>query len=320
MQAYRLVVALGFLVGVGLSGCDSVNDPASTQQVTSEGAASSAVTGGANYDFKALDVPAEWGAFTSAYGFNNAGVITGNYGSVDGTIHGFLFHQGAFTDDTIAGAAGFFLGALGDINEAGVAVDYYTDADGGGHATLREPDGTHTILPDALPGALDTDATGINDFETIVGTVIDAAGATHGYIRRLDEYETYDYPGALRTRLGGVNNQGEIAGFYTDTARHAHGFILKGIVTEPIEFPGAVSTRATALNNRGMVVGFYNNADGVFHAFLYQKGEFSTIDFPGSSDSGAFGINDAGTIVGTYDGFSRGFVATKSAKHEVSKE
>jgi uncharacterized membrane protein len=69
-----------------------------------------------------------------------------------------------------------------------------------------------------------------------------------------------------------------------------------------------------------MVVGFYNNADGVFHAFLYQKGEFSTIDFPGSSDSGAFGINDAGTIVGTYDGFSRGFVATKSAKHEVSKE
>jgi hypothetical protein len=26
MQAYRLVVALGFLVGVGLSGCDSVND------------------------------------------------------------------------------------------------------------------------------------------------------------------------------------------------------------------------------------------------------------------------------------------------------
>jgi probable HAF family extracellular repeat protein len=261
------------------------------------------------YDYQELDVPAEMGSYTSAFGINNAGAITGNYLNVDGSIHGFLARKGSFVDDVFAGGGPTFQGALGGINHRGISLGYYSDADDVGHAYLRSPDGSHTSLPDAIPGAFDTDATGINNLGTIVGTVIDASGKTRGYIRRDGQTEIYDYPGAVRTRLGGVNDRGQVVGFFTGSDGRSHGFMLEVGTPTTFDFPGARSTRGTAINNRGVIVGFYNNDDFVFHGFIYQGGEFTTIDFPGSIDTAVFGINDQNLIVGTYDEFSRGFVA-----------
>ncbi len=308
MFRHRILAALATVSIVWLAGCESDSDPVAPPNIVDSASESIVELSLGDYEFEPLDVPVEMGSFTSAFGINSWGTITGNFAAPDGTAHGFLVRRGVFTDVTVPGAGGTFLGSLGDINEFGVAVGLYSDADDVGHIFLRFADGRITKLPDPVPNALDSDGTGINNFGTIVGTYFDAEGKIHGFIRRFGHYETYDYPGATVTRVNGINDRGQMAGQWSAAGR-SHGFILEDGETQPIEFPGAVSTRATCINNRGMVAGFYNNADGVFHGFVYRDGEFATVDFPGALDSAAFGINDAGVIVGTYDDFSRGFVA-----------
>jgi hypothetical protein len=303
-------VALVF-AGIALAGCESTPDPTTPREPASVARASSPVLvpAPAAYDFDGVDVPAEMGSYTSIYGINSSGIMVGNYLSIDGSVHGFLYKRGQFVDVAIPGSGNEDRGSLGDVSDAGVSLGAYYDPDGGPHMFLRSPVGKITLLPDIAPDVFVADGTGINNAGTVVGTYVNPGG-THGFILESGHYETFDYPGAVRTRLGQINNHGQITGFWTDSARHAHGFVLDHGSAQAVEVPGAVSTRATGINDNGDVTGFYNGADGVFHGFLQSKGAFTTLDFPGSTDSAVFGINDRGVIVGTYDEFSYGMVVT----------
>lgn len=256
-----------------------------------------------------FDVPSSLGDFTSAFGINDFGVITGNYAAPDFSAHGFVFKNGTFLDDVVPGAGPSALGGLGDVNNLGTAVGSFSDASDLFHMYLRDRTGKHTILPDALPGALSTDATGINDLGWTSGTVTDADGHDHGFIYRRGVFTIYDHPGAVRTRLFGINNRGRAAGFWVDASGVRHGFVLAGVTATPIEVPGALSTAATGINDLGQVVGFYTDAFHVTHGFVLTLGKFTTIDFPGSLDTRMTAINNLGVITGTYDFFSRGLVA-----------
>src|SRR5215475_8016684 len=95
-------------------------------------------SGSLEYSFSALDVPAELGAYTSAYGINNVGVLVGNYFSVDETLDGFVFQKGRFTPVVIPGATSDDRGDLNDVNDRGQAVGEFTDGETGiAHAFLR---------------------------------------------------------------------------------------------------------------------------------------------------------------------------------------
>ena len=264
------------------------------------------------YQVQPFDVPASLGEFTSALGVNDFGVITGNYGAPDGTVHGFVFKNGDFVDDTVPAASSFALGGLGDVNNLGTSVGSFSDASDLIHMYLRDRVGKHTILPDAMPGALSTDATGINDLGWTSGTVTDADGHDHGFIYRRGAFTIYDHPEAVRTRLFGINNRGQVAGFWVDALGVRHGFVLSGGTATPVEVPGAIGTGATAINDWGQVVGFYADAAHVTHGFVLTLGKFATIDFPGSPDTRMTAINNFGVITGTYDFFSRGMVAIPS--------
>jgi probable HAF family extracellular repeat protein len=76
-----------------------------------------------------------------------------------------------------------------------------------------------TYMPIDFPGAIVTDASGINSTGEIVGTYTDAANVVHGF--RLDngEFSTIDYPGAINTTAIAVNARGDIAGFFLDSAK-----------------------------------------------------------------------------------------------------
>jgi len=283
---FRFCALLACVAVLAVAGCESASNPVATPRPESGRTNTTTNLTSTEYRFKALDVPAEWGAYTSVYGVNNSGVIAGNYFNVDETVHGFLYYRGQFTDVTIPGAAGFFSGSLGPVNDLGEAAGFYSDASDVGHAFVRARDGSITFLPDAAPDATDTDPTGMNNHGTIVGTYLDGAGHAHAFIHRDAGYELFDYPGATSTRLNGVNDSDIMVGQF-GAAGVQHGFILANGQTTLLELPGARSTRATAINNRGDIVGFYNNSDGVFHGFVYRGGEFTTVDFPGSSDSGS---------------------------------
>lgn len=302
------------LTGCGGNG-DTVESTASSSELASPGDAASLERSAAlsiQYRVLPFDVPASLGDFTSAFGINDFGVITGNYAATDGSVHGFVFKNGTFVDDVVPGAGPSVPGALGDVNNLGTAVGSFSDASDLSHTYLRDRTGKHTVLPDALPGALSTDATGINDFGWISGTVTDADGRDHGFIYRRGAFGIYDHSGAVSTRLFGINNRGQAAGFWVDALGVRHGFVLSGGTATAIEVPGAIGSAATAINDLGQVVGFYTGVDQVTHGFLLTLGKFTTIDFPGSADTRMTAINNLGVIAGTYDLFSRGMVAIPS--------
>ncbi|MCE9527113.1 MAG: hypothetical protein K8R36_13790 [Planctomycetales bacterium] len=259
------------------------------------------------YTFQALDVPAELGDFTSAYGINNSGTIVGNFATVNWEIDGFIFDKGGFTDVAVPGGSG---GALNDVNDEGLAVGSFDDVDTDVvHSFVRSKNGEISVLPDAAPGAWLTEATGINNAGMVVGFFIDADGQAHGFVLREGKYTTYDYPGATRTLLTRINDRGQIVGIWADADGRRHGFLLQNAAASSIDVPGAVNTRCMGLNNWGDVVGWYEDANQIAHGFLLRGDKYTDINFPGANDSAALGINDHGVIVGTFDEFSRGMVA-----------
>jgi len=267
------------------------------------------------YQFQTLDVPASWGDNTSAFGNNNAGKVVGNYVTRNGEVHGFIFADGQFTDVFIPEADKNNRGMLADINDESISIGSFNypkknDHNQIVHSFQRSATGIITVLPDAVPGALLTEPTGINNSGTIVGFYHDANSLRHGFIFNNGVYATYDKPGAARTLLMGINDQGKIAGFYRDANGVGRGFTFFNGTTEDIVFPGATETRPHGINKTGLIVGEYIDNAGITHGFLLQNGRYTKLDFPGSFDTALFAINDDGVIAGTYNGFSRGLIAT----------
>ena len=125
---------------------------------------------------------------------------------------------------------------------------------------------SYTFTSLEVPGATQTDATGINNRGTIVGFYFNSP-LLHGFALQKGTYTTVDAPGSsLETRLSGINVHGDIVGRYTVTAGpNSHGFILQGSVFTTIDFPGAQQTFASGINSRVEIVGFYldnNSVDG----------------------------------------------------------
>lgn len=262
------------------------------------------------YEFHAFDVPPALETFTSAFGINNRGVIVGNFAAADGDAHGFVFEEGEFIDVAVPGSS-FDRGTLNDVNDKGVAVGVFIDAQTEvGHGFVRSPQGEISVLPDAEPDAVSSEPRGINSQGTIVGFYLDADFNGHGYILHDGVSTPFDHPGAVGTSLNGINDRGQILGNWRGADGSPNAFLLQNGVSTPIAVPGAVITRPLGINNRGQIVGEYLGADNVFHGFLFEQGGYRTLDFPGADDTTLTGINDHGVIVGTYNEFSFGLVAT----------
>jgi hypothetical protein len=86
------------------------------------------------------------------------------------------------------------------------------------------------------PGAVVTLIFGINDLDQVVGSYIDAASVTHGWVGlpAKKEYITLDFPGSISSNLGGITKGDVVVGWYTDSLGKTHGYcvISKGPNTE----------------------------------------------------------------------------------------
>jgi hypothetical protein len=121
-----------------------------------------------------------------------------------------------------------------------------------------------------VPGAVATEARGINNFGEIVGFYKTVA---------CTDYEI-EVPDCI------------VKGFK----------YVKGVYTK-LMVPNSVSTAITGVNDLGDFVGFYVKSDGSLHGFIwYRQNVVKTIDFSNSPVAGAptipFGINKAGVVVG----------------------
>jgi uncharacterized membrane protein len=172
-----------------------------------------------------------------------------------------------------------------------------------------------------VPRATVTSAQGISDSGVIVGSFIDEAGMSHGFIRTVrGAYTAVDYPDARDTGIWGINGAGDIAGVFHDTRGKTHGFIRTADGTfATIDVPGAGRTSAWGISDIGQIAGTFEDGRGKVHGFLGErKSGFMTIDPPHAVRTNVLGSNPVGDVVGWFDdanGKTHGFVRILPGKH-----
>ena len=135
-----------------------------------------------------------------------------------------------------------------------------------------------------FPGALDTEALGINNSGQIVGVYQSQTHVNHGFLLDGSVFTTIDPPGSTSTFATGINDSGQIVGSYVSNGMQ-HGYLLSGSVLTTIDPPGSLETFLWGINNSGQVVGWHMDTTGPpfnHHGFLWDGGVFTAIDFPGA--------------------------------------
>jgi hypothetical protein len=215
---------------------------------------------------------------TQVTGLNNNGVTVGfwaptNLGTGDAN-HGFVEAGGRFrtADDPAASAAGTTVDQLLGVNDADVAVGFYTDANGNTHGYEYNIAANRfsTVTDPAAPSASLT-AAAINDRGDVAGFYANPAnGTTDGFLLSHGRFTDLAVPGAASTTALGVSGSDEVVGFYTDAAGNMHGFTWTqqhGFAT--VDDPqGVGTTTINGVNDFGQLVGFYVDGAGNTDGFL----------------------------------------------------
>jgi hypothetical protein len=176
-----------------------------------------------------------------------------------------------------------------------------------------------TFVAIDFPGAVTTQALGINSAGEIVGRFMDTGGATHGFLRsKFGQFTKIDFPTGPSpefTVAAGINSRGDIVGHYRlpgQQKNERYGFLLSRDGTFiKIDPPGSYFTNVLGINRHGEIVGRFCTGPvpspsdmpcqgNPNHGFLLRSGAFMTIDFPGAVKTDAWGINNPGEIVGGY--------------------
>ena len=268
---------------------------------------------------------------------NDGGEIAGSYADANGVQHGFIDSAGVVSSFDIAGAAqtditgvtnggqviGYSLpaGPAGTTNAVGfaglpgsttpiaVAGQDIEPTAGNGVSTIvgTEDDNSFidtngTVSTLAVPGALNTTATGVNAAGEVVGSYQDANFVQHGFTDIAGSFGTIDVAGSQSTSVAAVNAAGELAGTYVDALGDTYGFTdMAGMITTVAASNAATPfTVVTGLNAAGVVVGYEEGADGQLHGFADQGGTITVFDPAGSINTEPSGITDTGLIVGTF--------------------
>jgi len=277
-----------------------------------------AVAWAADYGYVSIRV--EGGLSTQASGINEAGVVVGSYQQPQGRsvlIRPFTFKEGTYTTYPALEPAAY---SFDDINDAGHMVTNVAHRDLTTVASWVAGTQKTTL---AVPGAVDTRAYGLNDFDRVVGAYDHDRNelgilTTSAYLwSQRSGYTTFDAPGAAGLTIAwGVNKALVAVGVYADAALIYHGFVRArdGSVTT-LDYPGSPYTQLMGINDRGDIVGFYQDpADYVLKGFLYRGGEFQPVSPPDAAyGSYPYRITNDGRIVGWYiDGSGRvsSFLAT----------
>jgi hypothetical protein len=202
---------------------------------------------------------------------NKANLANNNFGFY--SINGTHFHKVNFPAKHPASPP---VDQLLGVNDAGLAVGFYTDSSGNNHGYLYDiPSHKYVSFSPHIGGVTSVTATGINNEDSICGFFVNKSG-THGFLVRAAAPHLFvlNYPGATSTDPAGVNKFGVVVGFYTTgpssspltfgfTWSRGHGF-------QKINYPGSANgtTVVNGINSAGDLVGFYNGKGGNTNGFI----------------------------------------------------
>ncbi len=202
---------------------------------------------------------------------DNLGNTGGFWIDGKGVNLGFIEWNGVFTSykdpKTGKGTVNQILG----LNDAGIAVGFYTDAKGTNHAfKVNQATGKFTAI--TPPGGTNVTATAINNAGDIVG-FYSAGSQTVGFLKKNGKFSTFAFPNSTNTQPFGVNSADAVVGQYVDGDGATHGFLLESPLSkakfEKIDDPnGLGATTINGINNTGKMVGFYTDGKQVTHGML----------------------------------------------------
>lgn len=267
--------------------------------------------------FTFKDVKAPGATETDSYAINDNGAITGDYIDTAGVQHGMILKGKKLT--TIDNPNCTSLISFYGINAAQALAGWCNSPS----IAFTYAKGKFTTI--SPPGATSTQANGINDKGVVVGSYVDSAGLTHGFMLKGKKYTTLDCPGC--TSGGGysvawsINSSGVIsvyginaAGSYISFTTKNNGKTYKSFAYSKA---GSLGTVIHAVNNKGDIDGTYFDSNSLGKGVLFHQGKY--YPFKDTNDCGtspcstrADGLNGSLQIVGRYspsDGSSHGFFA-----------
>jgi uncharacterized membrane protein len=255
---------------------------------------------------------------TRAVGINNRGDVVGRYQDPDGFFQGFLRDSGG-RFHTISAPGGVLGTWAMAINDRGDVVGSFFDADFAAHAYLLRHGKFVTI---DFPGALETNARGIDDLGRITGNYVactpDACNETHpdpleiGFVLDHGGFHTVFFPGTDSTDVWDEVLDTRV-GDWSDLEGNVFGYVERGGVFTDTNFPGSAITSIRGINLQGTLVGVFGDADLNFHGFARTSRGYIQIDVPSSTGTFSTRINERGAISGFYfdqDGSEHGYIVT----------
>jgi probable HAF family extracellular repeat protein len=237
---------------------------------------------GGTFVYSFLDFPALGpNGVTSLCGINAQGDILGNayvMGGPPDSFFSFVYSNGVFSE---VGPPGFNAEGFNDRRQ--VVGELWT---GPIFSSVVMTTGGVVQQVIAYPGAQQTQATAINDADTVVGIYSDVGG----------NYHAFQYTGGLYQDLGitlqsyatGINNNGVIAGYYQPSGFVTHSFLYNNGFFTTVD--GAPFDSAfEGINDLGQIVG---------DNFFYENGVFTDLPAAGGWQAQVRSINNSGEMVG----------------------
>ena len=182
------------------------------------------------------------------------------------------------------------------------------------------------FTPIDFPGAVLTNAQGINDQGEIVGFYTDGGGRTHGFVQSGGHFRSVDYPNADATQALGIGPAGDIVGTYQRAGEPGpiagaipiHGFLMtrRGGFFK-VDYPGHQNTIAQRILPDGTILGCFHDDDRMMSMFAMavSRRGFEQIPEPMSMHNGA--TPDGQMIVGLYtdmvDGRGKAYIIRRGA-------
>jgi len=273
--------------------------------------------------FTTIDDPADV-TFNQLLGINNAGLITGYFGSsaVGHPNQGYSIAPPYTTFVPDNYPTSVQTQATG-LNNNGAQTGFWSPTNlGGGDANygfirwnkkIRIPGTPKAVSfisvndPKTTSSPPVNQALGINDNSIAAGFYNDADGNSHGfaYTVRTGKFTEIKVPGNVSVAATGINANNLICGFVVDATGKTLGFLKPLTGGNAVEFsvPKSKTTQFLGVNATGMAVGFYVGKGQVPHGVLYNPatGQWVQVDAPaGAQGTILNGINDNGDIVGFY--------------------
>lgn len=173
-----------------------------------------------------------------------------------------------------------------------------------------------------FPGAVYTDAGGVNNLGQVVGGYSDGATG-HGFMYDGNNFITIDYTGLPgHTSLKDINDSGKIVGGFSqtiDNMYYTNDFIYDGQSFTSLSFPGSsvgqTETSLNGINDAGVVAGgYYDWADNSSNGFLYANGNINIL----TSATIFSDVSDTGLMTGYEPDFYASFMFDGTTLEQIN--